>query len=121
MRAIEIVREKWGQLLPDWLQALAEACDATSQRKVAKLLGYSATTINQVINNGYGSGLREIEATVRAKLLTQDVECPVLGTISSDRCLDEQRRPFAATSGLRVRLWRTCKVCQRNVSKEAAS
>lgn len=59
----------WGEPLPDWVATLAAEADKTSQSKVAKCLGMSTATINQVLGNVYPGRVRRIEAEVRKKLL----------------------------------------------------
>jgi hypothetical protein len=41
------------------------------------------------------------------------VECPVIGEIPRQRCIEHQRRAhrFAATNPMRVQLSKACRVC----------
>lgn len=107
--AVETARQSWGDGAPDWVLALAEYCDAKlSQRAAGALIGYSAATVNQILHAGYAGDVAKVEDKVRGALLGETVACPVLGPISKDRCRDHQEAPFAATSAVRVRLYRTC-------------
>lgn len=101
--------EAWGDAIPVWVEELARAVNATSQGKVADRIGYSKSLISHVLSNGYTGDLSRIEAKVRGALMNETVGCPVLGDIGRDRCLDEQAKPFAATSSLRARLFRACR------------
>jgi hypothetical protein len=94
----------------DWLAALTAACGArgSSQAKVALRLGVSAALVNQVLRGKYKGSLANIEQRVRGELMAATVGCPILGEISSRRCLDEQARPFAATNPTRVALYHEC-------------
>lgn len=121
MSAESVARTAWGQALPDWLLVLARACDAGSQADVARSLGYSPAVVSQTLNNKYRADLGQVAARVRQALMAGQIGCPVLGEINGRRCLEEQRRPFAATSSLRVRLWRACRACPHNLHQEAKS
>lgn len=102
-------KESWGTP-PAWVLALAEECDARkSQAKVARRIGYSPTTVNQVISRTYKGDLAAVEAAVRGAFLGERVDCPVLGPLPRDRCLNHQRQPLIATNPERVRLYRACR------------
>lgn len=98
----------WGNP-PDWIVALADACQQETQSGVARRLGVSGSQISHVLANNYAGRLDRIEQLVRGAYLGATVNCPVLGEISRDRCMEEQSRPFAATSSLRVTLHRACR------------
>ncbi len=100
----------------DWFTALHEAVARSSQRAVAARLGVSTTMISQALNGRYPSSLRTLEQRVRGTLLAATVDCPVLGEISTRRCADEQRRPFATSNPTRVRLFVTCRSCPHHTN-----
>jgi hypothetical protein len=52
-----------------------------------------------------------VRARIRGALMAETVMCPILGEIGRDRCLTEQKRPFAATNSTRARLYHACKTC----------
>jgi DNA-binding transcriptional regulator YdaS (Cro superfamily) len=99
----------WGADAPEWVRALAEECDRTSQLQAAKRLGVSGSLVNQVLKHVYNGRYDGIEARVKGELLRETVLCPVLGEISSRRCLDEQARPYANTNRIRVALYKACR------------
>ena len=106
---LERAERGWGRTLPEWVMALAEACDEGTQAASAKAIGYSPATVNQVLARTYKGNLEAIEGAVRGAYLSATVTCPVLGSIPRNRCLTIQRQPLASTSPLRVRLWRACR------------
>lgn len=106
---IAAAREAWGESCPDWILALAAACDQTSQAKVGLQLGISGTAVNQVLRGRYVGRMDRIEARARGELMRATVQCPVMGEISSRQCQDEQRRPFATTNPQRVRVYHACR------------
>lgn len=105
------VQRLWGAHPPEWILALADACDRSSQGKVAHQLGVSPTQINQALHNSYAGRMDLLEQRVRGELMKATVVCPVLGVISTRKCLDEQRRPFSSTNSMRLQLFRACKTC----------
>lgn len=109
-QALQTATEAW-EFLPDWVQTLAEACDRTSQGAVAKKIGMSASVVSATIKGNYKGSYDGIEARVRGALMAEEVDCPVLGPLRKDACLDHQKRAqsFAATSTMRVRMYRACK------------
>lgn len=106
-----MVQRKWGVNPPDWVLTLAEECDRTSQGRAADKLGVSSTMVNLALQNAYTGRLDLLEERVRGELLHKVLACPVLGEISTRRCLDEQARPFVSSNALRLRLSRACAVC----------
>jgi transcriptional regulator with XRE-family HTH domain len=94
---------------PQWLHVLRAACAANTQRVVAERLRVSQSALNQVLQGKYKAKTAKIEARVRGEFMLESVECPVLGEISKRRCQDEQRRPFAATSHVRVAIYKACR------------
>ncbi|PZP11119.1 MAG: transcriptional regulator, partial [Sphingomonas hengshuiensis] len=90
---------------PDWIVALAEACQRGSQAAVARRFGVSGSQISHVLANTYPSPTDRLEQLVRGAYLGAVVNCPVLGEIERDRCLEEQAKPFAATSSTRAQLF----------------
>lgn len=102
----------WGTNPPDWIMALAKACDeSASQGKVAACLGISAAVVNQALGNSYRGRMHTVEARVRGELMKETVSCPVLGEISRRDCLDHQKRKFRAINPLRVMLHQACPTC----------
>ncbi len=80
-------------------------------------LDYSPSTLSQVLSATYRGDLSRVEQVVRGALLGAQVECPVLGAIGRDRCLQEQDEPFRATSAMRAQLWHACRSGCPNASR----
>lgn len=102
-------RAAWGEDPPDWVEALAAEATRTSASTVAVRLGYSPPVISEVIANRYRGDVARVAELVRGAFLGAEVECPVLGAIGRDHCLEEQRKPFMTTSSVRTRLYRACR------------
>lgn len=107
---VEKAIESWGAPLPDWVQVLADECDATSQGKVGPRIGYKgAGVVCAVLNNNYKGDLARVEDAVRGALMNATVECPVDGEITIDLCIRNQKKKLTATSNRRIRLYRACR------------
>jgi hypothetical protein len=110
--SVDNVRDHWGEDAPDWIWMLARKCDETSQGAVAKLIGYSAPVISQVIRKAYRADMRAIERAVRGRFMAETVTCPVLGDIALHVCQGWQRKargPFWATSSHDVKMRKACR------------
>nr|WP_284701207.1 transcriptional regulator [Rhodoplanes tepidamans] len=95
--------------MPAWVEALAEEATRTSQSTAASRIGYSAPVVSAVLSRSYKGDYAAVEARVSGALMGATVDCPVLGEIARDHCLDQQRLGFAATSSVRARLYRACR------------
>jgi hypothetical protein len=107
--AMNRARAGWGEAAPDWVLALATACDESSQAAVARRLGYSPTAVSTTLKGDYGADLSRLEAAVRGAFMAATVGCPVIGEIGADLCAEHQRRPYANTNPTRIALHRACR------------
>lgn len=99
----------------DWRAELKRRAAEVGQRKLANLIGYSASTINQVIAGTYKGDVSAVRRAVEGALMREHVACPALGQdIGANDCLKFQRMPLAATHPARARLHRTCPTCPHN-------
>lgn len=112
----------WSGTLPDWIVVLAEACDRDSQSAVARKIGKSGSAISQVLSNSYHNGdISNVEKAVRWSLMTETVNCPVMGEIARSICADWQSKPFATTNSHRIRMHHACRAgCPFSHLKEGA-
>jgi hypothetical protein len=106
---IQKAAKAWKNACPDWILVLAEKCEASSQNKVAKEIGYSAAVVSTVLSATYKGDLITVEKAVRGAFMAETVYCPVLGEMASNACLEHQNRPFASSNSLRVRLYKACR------------
>lgn len=109
LSALAKAQAAWGDRLPDWVAALARECDRTSQNLAAKRVDYSSTAVSQVINGKYSGDLTAIEQAVRGVLMAATVECPVVGALASDACLNHQRAPWSPHNPQRIAFYRACR------------
>ena len=105
---VQKAADAWG-VVPDWVSELAQIADHLGQKKAAETIGYSNGLISQVINRKYGGDMEGVEQRVRGALMGLKVECRVLGPIGRDRCLQEQKEPFRATSAFRAQIFHACR------------
>lgn len=102
----------------DWLDCLRAACQHESQKAVASRIGYSAAVVNQVLKGTYKGDMGRVQAAVEGALLSTTVECPVIGELPRQRCIEYQRSPYAPTNPMRVQLYRTCRQCKNRIKRE---
>lgn len=100
---------------PGWIAQLRQTAAQVGQPKTAELIGYSTAVVCSVLKGSYKGDWTRVEERVKGALMGAEVECPVLGALPRDRCLDNQRAPFAATNPTRVQLWHSCKTCSHNL------
>lgn len=105
---VEKAATAWGEA-PDWVAELAAIADQMGQKKAAAMIGYTAGLVSAVINAKYAGDMQGVEESVRGALMGLKVECPILGDIGRDRCLQEQREPFRATSAFRAQIYHACR------------
>jgi hypothetical protein len=96
-----------------WKEVLRAECARTSQRKAATRIGYSDAVVSGVLKGTYKGDLRRVEEAVKGALMGALVDCPVIGELPRNRCIEYQRRAhqFAATNPMRVQLSQTCPSC----------
>lgn len=99
-------------LPPDVKAALAEAVKvAKSQSKVAAALKVSTTVVSQLLSDKYAGDVAAMADRIRGKYMAETVQCPVMGTLGRNHCLDYQKRPLAFTNPQRAALHRACQTC----------
>ena len=100
-----------GQGCEPWIIALAEACDKVGTvSPVAHRIGYSHSAVSAAINGSYPGNLTKIKIAATACLMNNEVTCPVLGKIPSEKCIGiQRRRKLTATDPGAVKLWRACR------------
>lgn len=108
MSALAKIATTWA-VQPDWLVALAEACDEQNQAAAAKRIGYSAATVSFVLNGRYTGDLGAVAAAVRDALMRGTVTCPVLGEILGEECRKHQAAPYNGSNPQRISIFRTCR------------
>ena len=107
----DAAHKAWHGAPQDWIVILAEQCDLQGQANVAKRIGMSTSTINEVVRNKYTGRVDNVAAKVRGAFMGATVDCPVLGELATDVCLKNQKRPFSAANPIRVSLHRACPTC----------
>lgn len=111
----------WGEEMPREIRALVDACRQSSGKNVAARLGYSQAVVSHTLARSYEGDVEAVFIRIRGALLGEEVECPVLGAIGKNECLDHQKKPFSAANPARARLFRACASCSHNrQNKDAA-
>lgn len=115
------VRAAWGDPSPDWIEALAAECQRSSQKAVAQRLGYSASVVSQALVGAYRGDVDRFEEVVRGAYMAATVDCRIFGEIGRDRCLQEQREPFRASSAHRAQVYHECNTPGRCLHSTATA
>lgn len=99
----------WKDGVPEWVSALAAVADAQSLEAAGKAIGYSGSLVSSVLANKYAGDLERVAEKVQGALLGRVVDCPRLGEMARNTCLDWQKKPLVATSSLRVQMYHACR------------
>ena len=113
--AVEKAQAAWGDDLPDWVLCMAEACDGSSQTKVARRLGRTPGLVSQIIHRKYRAGYELIEFSVRGAFMSAVTDCPGMGeTITNDVCARWQQKAkiYAGHNAQRVLMFKVCRRCE---------
>lgn len=113
MTSLENVHDAWGGVAPDWVIVLAKECHRTSQKQAGRRIGYTASAVNQVLNNSYRASTVSIEHVVRRVLISNCLDCPQLGAISVSVCKvwREKAKAGLRVNRLHVQMFRACSRC----------
>lgn len=97
----------------DVLDILAQQSKQLTQPQMADALNISTAYVNQALQDKFRGNVDRFAARVRGLWGGSTVACPVLGSINTKLCLDEQSKAKAAafTNPLRVAVARACKTC----------
>lgn len=95
----------------EWLNVLRRECkrQGSSQARVAATLNLSPTVISQVLAEKYPGNLERVRALVEGAYMGKTVDCPVVGDLPRNRCIEYQDQSFAATNPMRVQLYHACR------------
>lgn len=118
---LDKARAAWGAELPPEIEALARACRQSTASAVAAQLGYSGALISHLLARKYPGDVALAFAKIRGAFMGEQVDCPILGSVPTTRCLEEQKRPFAATNSIRARLFHACRSCPQNRKNQEKS
>lgn len=92
-----------------WLEVLRTACEALGQKEVSRRIGYSVPTISGALSGKYPADTKGIKAAVEGALQGVSVECPVVGDLPRQRCVENQRAPRSTANPTAVQLHKACR------------
>lgn len=122
MSAWDKAAEAWGPNRPDWIDALAYACDRSSQNKVARALDRSPALVSTVLGRTYKGDMRAVEDIVRGVFMKGTVMCPAFGELPLQECRKwrGRARKFQNVNSQYVKMYRACKACPIHTQTEDA-
>lgn len=96
------------------MDLLRAAVEESTQAAVARRLGYSSSHVSLALKGSKQHHTTTFMQRVVDVFGKQQINCPVLGDISPQRCCGERKREFSTANPLRVELWVKCKKCEHN-------
>ena len=106
---LETAHEAYGAALPAWVRELAMLIDKVGLKRASRIVGYSNAVLHEVVRGTYKGSVEKVCERVSGAILQETVDCPVLGELRRDTCLDWQAKPYAITSSHRMRMYRACR------------
>lgn len=99
-----------------WEEILREQVKRKGQATVARELGYTPSTVSQIVNGKYQADTARVGERVMAIYGHEGlVACPVLGDIAPLACLENHdlatQRPRTGNPET-LRLYRACRACE---------
>lgn len=95
----------------DVLALLREHRKSKTQVAMGLELGISTTSVNHAVNDKFRGNVERLAARVRGLYGGDTVTCPVLGSINTKVCLDQQSKGAVYSNPMRVALIKACKTC----------
>lgn len=97
----------------DVLTILQQQSERLTQPQMAEALNISTAYVNQALQDKFRGNVDRFAARVRGLWGGSTVACPVLGSINTKVCLDQQAKAKSAayTNPMRVAVARACKTC----------
>jgi hypothetical protein len=92
-----------------WIDVLRAASARLGQGVVAARINYSGAVVSQVLSGTYKGNLQRVQKAVEGAFMSAEVECPVLGALPQQTCMEIQRRPFSCANPSDVQLYRACR------------
>lgn len=120
MSYLKKARRHWGTP-PDWIIALATACENTSQNVVAKKLQINGGYVSYALRNQKREYHESVEDAVRGALMGQTLPCPVLGDIDHGLCARHRKSRIRPIGPEQKRLRAACPVCIHNTTRKEES
>lgn len=120
MAALLKAKTAWKDAMPDWVAALATACDNSSQNKVARKLERSPALVSTVLSNSYKGDMSAVEDLVRGVFMAGTLACPVFGDIGLQQCRKwrGRARSFQNVNSQYVQMYKACNRCPVHLSEE---
>lgn len=122
MSARDKALDAWGAEMPDWVAALADACDRSSQNKVARALDRSPALVSTVLGRTYKGDMQAVEDIVRGVFMKGTVMCPAYGELPLHDCRKwrGRARTLQNVNSHWVRMYRACNSCPIHTKTEDA-
>ncbi len=97
--------------ITDLLPLFRKKVEEIGQSRVARQIGMSPSTINQLYHDNYNADPAAILRRFEEEFCGTTINCPAMGVISLKRCSEERSTPLSASSSRRIRMHKACKMC----------
>lgn len=99
-----------------WIDILKNEVETKGLKQVAKELGISKTTVSLVAQGKYQASTKKVQEKIAAIYGNNgEINCPVLGTISPDKCAETREKAKRIGNMVSnpdtLRLYKTCIKC----------
>lgn len=82
-------------------------------RKAGRMVGIPASTLCEYFKGKHPGNHLRIQTLFEQYI--SEVECPVVGRMSREKCREFQAMPFRATNHLNAKLKQACKTCLQGI------
>lgn len=108
----------WGTP-PDWVVVLADACDRTSQARVARRLQLNSGYVSYALRCENPQYHGPVEDAVRGVLMGETVHCPALDeALDQAICARHRKSRIRPIGPVQKRLRATCPTCIHNTTRK---
>jgi len=98
----------------DRLALLKKKVAESSQAAVAREIGYSPGTVNQILHDNYAGCPDVVLQRVSEVYGNETLTCPFLGQITLGQCAQHRKQARPGGNHLRVKQYRACRACPHN-------
>ncbi len=83
------------------MKALAHEADRIGEARRRAAHRYSRSVVWEILRAAYSASTARVERAVRAALIRDAIDCPVLGEIDGASCISHQKAPYSSANPLK--------------------
>lgn len=102
----------------DRMELLRQKCIELGQAEVGRRIGYTGSTVSQILSGKYGGNPDKVLQRVDEVFGGTMLLCPAFNEeITLGKCAEYRKRPLNPGNPFSQHLWRACGQCERNGGK----